>query len=338
MRSVGAFTTRGTLNEIALCQSPNKSYETSGGTVLMGNNATCKIVGIGSVHVRYHDGIVRTIIEVRHVPVDTGVTSPDLKKNLISLGTLDKQGYKYMSERGTMKVTKGSLVMLKAKLGDGLYTLAGTTIISSKSRKRSASSMASTLAGEVLDYIHSYLWGLSKLPSKGERGSWIARHKTVRHIPQQNRVAERMNITLLGKARWMLLQTKMSKVIWAEAVHTASHIVNRSPASVIDFKTPNEVWLVSKDVTFDESFILDPCKVYVEFSRNENNEKVELLMELTKEQDQETQIDESKMQILKNLLSMNHTQLRREAAEEQIKDLEPYSYVEDTSCKDVAQW
>ena len=30
------------------------SYETSRGTVLMGNNATCKIVGIGSVHVRCH--------------------------------------------------------------------------------------------------------------------------------------------------------------------------------------------------------------------------------------------------------------------------------------------
>ncbi|KAH0664726.1 hypothetical protein KY285_025932 [Solanum tuberosum] len=37
------------------------SYETSGGTVLMGNNATCKIVGIGSVRVRCHNGIVRTI-------------------------------------------------------------------------------------------------------------------------------------------------------------------------------------------------------------------------------------------------------------------------------------
>ncbi|KAH0712532.1 hypothetical protein KY289_008491 [Solanum tuberosum] len=67
-----------------------RSYETSRGTVLMGNNATCKIVGIGSIHVRCHDGTVRTIIEVRRVP--------DLKKNLISLGTLDKQVYKYMSK------------------------------------------------------------------------------------------------------------------------------------------------------------------------------------------------------------------------------------------------
>uniref|UniRef100_A0A0V0GVZ3 Putative ovule protein n=1 Tax=Solanum chacoense TaxID=4108 RepID=A0A0V0GVZ3_SOLCH len=51
-----------------------------------------------------------------------------------------------------------------------------------------------------------------------------------------------MNKTLLEKARCILLQTKMSKVFWVEAVHTASHIVNRSPASAIDFKTLNEVW------------------------------------------------------------------------------------------------
>ena len=65
----------------------------------MGNNASSKIVGIGSVRVRCHDGIVRTITEVRHIP--------DEKKNLISLVTFDKQGYKYMFEGGNMKVTKG---------------------------------------------------------------------------------------------------------------------------------------------------------------------------------------------------------------------------------------
>ena len=147
----------------------------------------------------------------------------------------------------------------------------------------------------------------------------------------------------------MLLQVKMSKVFWAEAVHTTSHIVNRSLASAIDFKTSykfcsgepsnysyfrifgcpayyhvNEsklesrakkvifvvyvngvkgykVWylsllkfVVSGNITFDESSILDPLNVYVELSRNENNEMGEIPMDLTKERDQETQIDESK--------------------------------------------
>lgn len=34
-----------------------------------------------------------------------------------------------MSKRGTIKVTKSSLVMLKATLDDGLYTLAESTIV-----------------------------------------------------------------------------------------------------------------------------------------------------------------------------------------------------------------
>ncbi|KAH0678662.1 hypothetical protein KY284_019747 [Solanum tuberosum] len=188
------------------------SYEISGGTVLMGNNATCKIIGIGSVRVRCHDGTMRTITEVRHVP--------DLKKNLISLGTFDKQGNKYTSEGGTMKVTKGSLVMLKAKLEDGLYTLARSTIIGSVNastkqlsnndkakiwhmrlghmsarelemlsnrnllngekistlefcehcvlgkQKKVSFSTGKHKTGGVLDYLHSDLWGPSKLPSK----------------------------------------------------------------------------------------------------------------------------------------------------------------------------
>ena len=51
------------------------------------------------------------------------------------------------------------------------------------------------------------------------------------------------------------------------------------------------------------------------------------------------------MKILKNLLPMNHNRARKSyighafiAAEEEIKDLEPSSYIEANSCKDVAQW
>ncbi|KAH0632801.1 hypothetical protein KY284_035587 [Solanum tuberosum] len=103
---------KGHFDKIALCRSPKKRRVHP----LLSN-------WYWSVRVRCHDGTVRTITEVHHVP--------DLKKNLITLGTLDKQGYKYMSEGGTIKVTKGSLVMLKAKLEDGLYTLARSTIIGS---------------------------------------------------------------------------------------------------------------------------------------------------------------------------------------------------------------
>ena len=71
----------------------------------MGNNAPRKIVGIGTVIIKMFDGVVRTLGDVRHVP--------DLKKNLISLSTLDAKRYKYTGEGGVVKVSKGSLVMMK---------------------------------------------------------------------------------------------------------------------------------------------------------------------------------------------------------------------------------
>ena len=70
----------------------------------------------------------------------------------------------------------------------------------------------------------------------------IVRHCTVRYTPQQNGVVERMNMTLLERARCMLSNVGLSKCFWAEAVNTACYLVNRSPSTAIDFKTPEEVW------------------------------------------------------------------------------------------------
>ena len=47
------------------------------GSVLTGNDAVCKTVGIGNICMRMFDGQVRTLMNVRQVP--------DLKKNLLSL-------------------------------------------------------------------------------------------------------------------------------------------------------------------------------------------------------------------------------------------------------------
>ena len=59
----------------------------------MGHDSQCKILGIGSIKIRMHDE--RVLDKVRHVL--------KLKKNLISLGTLDKSGYKYYSGREMLK-------------------------------------------------------------------------------------------------------------------------------------------------------------------------------------------------------------------------------------------
>ena len=74
----------------------------NGGSVKMGDDSPYRIVGIGSVQIETHNGIIRTSTDVRHIP--------DMRKNLISLSTLDGKGYKYSSGDGVLKVSKALLL------------------------------------------------------------------------------------------------------------------------------------------------------------------------------------------------------------------------------------
>ena len=68
------------------------------------------------------------------------------------------------------------------------------------------------------------------------------RHElTVPKTPQQNGVAERLNRTLVETARSMLLDAKLPKQFWAEAISTAVYLKNRSPSKALNM-TPYEVW------------------------------------------------------------------------------------------------
>nr|CAJ86192.1 H0306F03.15 [Oryza sativa] len=331
------------------------TYEVvQGGTVLMGDDTPCEVAGIGTVQIKMFDGCIRTLSDVRHIP--------NLKRSLISLCTLDCKGYKYSGGDGILKVTKGSLVVMKADIKSAnLYHLQGTTILGnvatvSDSLSNSDAtnlwhmrlghmseiglaelSMRGLLDGQsigklkfcehcifgkhkrvkfntsthttegILDYVHSDLWGPARKTSFGgarymmtivndySRKVWpyflkhkyqafnvfkewktmverqterkvkilrtdngmefcskifksycksegIMRHYTVPHTPQQNGVAERMNRTIISKARCMLSNAGLPKQFWAEAVSTACYLINRSPGYAIDKKTPIKVW------------------------------------------------------------------------------------------------
>ena len=98
------------------------SYESvHKGMILMGNNASCKVAGIGIVHIKLFDGVVRTLGDVRHVL--------DLKRNLISLSTLDAKGYNYTGEGGVLKSSKGALVVMKGHQKTAmLYVMQGSPV------------------------------------------------------------------------------------------------------------------------------------------------------------------------------------------------------------------
>jgi histone deacetylase 1/2 len=62
----------------------------------------------------------------------------------------------------------------------------------------------------------------------------IKSETTVPYTPQQNGKAERLNRTLLDKARPMLAEYGLSKSLWGEAIATANYLRNRSPMSTKD--------------------------------------------------------------------------------------------------------
>ncbi|CAL2259854.1 unnamed protein product [Prunus armeniaca] len=94
----------------------------SNGEVLMGDDSSCPVKGIGTVQIRMFDGMIRVLGNVRYVP--------RLRKNLISLGTLDEAGYGYESKKRRVRVAKGSLVVMRGDLQPNkLYKLIGTTIV-----------------------------------------------------------------------------------------------------------------------------------------------------------------------------------------------------------------
>ncbi|KAG8501656.1 hypothetical protein CXB51_004770 [Gossypium anomalum] len=106
--------------------SPNRDWFTTyeivpEGVVLMRNNASYKIIGVGTIKVKMFDGVVRTLSDVRHVP--------ELKRNLILLSTLDSKGYRYTAESWVLKISKGSLVVMKGQRKTAkLYVLQGSTV------------------------------------------------------------------------------------------------------------------------------------------------------------------------------------------------------------------
>lgn len=88
--------------------------------MIIRNNKSCKILRIGSVRLKLHDGMERVLKEVRYIP--------ELKRNLISLGMMDRSGCTFKSESGTLKISRGALVVMKGVIKNGLYTLIGKTV------------------------------------------------------------------------------------------------------------------------------------------------------------------------------------------------------------------
>jgi len=63
----------------------------------MGDDRPCNMKGIGTVHIKMFDGMVRELKDVRYVP--------QLKKNLIYVGALEALGLEIFIGDGVLKMT-----------------------------------------------------------------------------------------------------------------------------------------------------------------------------------------------------------------------------------------
>ncbi|GKA84230.1 retrovirus-related pol polyprotein from transposon TNT 1-94 [Tanacetum coccineum] len=95
--------------------------ECDGGSVQLGDNRECKIRGIRKVRIQLRDRSSFVLHNVRYIP--------ELKRNLISLGTLEKEGYTVKLHLGKVKVINGSRVILSRIRRDNyVYSLDGRSM------------------------------------------------------------------------------------------------------------------------------------------------------------------------------------------------------------------
>lgn len=142
--------------------TPNRSLfttfqELDAARVLMGNNASCQVKEIDNVKLMLHDRTTKKLADVRFIP--------ESKRNLISLGTLDAHGFSFKAMNGILKIMKGSLMIMKVEIKNGLYILQGN----------SYSGLAVVTSPKIKD--HSSPWhrrlahvsekGLAKLGKRG---------------------------------------------------------------------------------------------------------------------------------------------------------------------------
>uniref|UniRef100_A0A2N9J6E7 Uncharacterized protein n=1 Tax=Fagus sylvatica TaxID=28930 RepID=A0A2N9J6E7_FAGSY len=208
------------------------TYKPYNSIVIMGNDATCSVIEIGTVKIKMFDGVVRVFEDVRHIL--------DLRKTLISLGVLDDLGYSYSSKGGVMKITKGEVAVItptKSSTDDtkfwhmrlghinerGMLELHKRNLLKGMKtckldfckycgkQPRVSFKTGSHTSKGVLDYVHSHVWGPVSVSSHS------GAHYFISFIDDYSR-----------------------KVFWAEAVNTASFIINISPATNNDFNILQE--------------------------------------------------------------------------------------------------
>ncbi|CAL9020948.1 unnamed protein product, partial [Prunus brigantina] len=129
------------------------TYEVDyGGDVVMGDSSICRVEGTSTIKVKMYDSVDRKLGMVSYIP--------KLKKNLISLGSFDKNDYSYKVMGRKLIISKGSLVVMKGEIQHNcLYPLFLQICTMGKQSKVTFKQQdKENRSTGVLDYIRSDVW------------------------------------------------------------------------------------------------------------------------------------------------------------------------------------
>ncbi|KAL6315051.1 hypothetical protein AAG906_030898 [Vitis piasezkii] len=182
---------------------------------------------------------------------------PDLRKNLISLGTLDYNEFSYKSTSGVMKVSKGGVAIVESasdnivlwhmRLGHmgerGMMELHKRNLLKGIKTLRVASLGENMYFVSFTDDYSLKVW------------VYFMRHKSKTFAKFKVWKAEVENQTwrkikcLKSDNGIEYIDSKftefLEKKFWAEVVNMACYLINRSPRATLDRKVADEVWTSS---------------------------------------------------------------------------------------------
>ncbi|GJX98102.1 ribonuclease H-like domain-containing protein, partial [Tanacetum coccineum] len=116
-----------------------------------------------------------------------------------------------------------------------------TCVACQKGKQHNASCKAKTVSSisQPLQLLHMDDFSRDFIEFCGSKG--IKREYSNARTPQQNKVAERKNTTLIEAARTMLADSFLPNTFWVEAVSTACYVLNRVLVTKPQNKTPYEL-------------------------------------------------------------------------------------------------
>ncbi|XP_046977607.1 uncharacterized protein LOC124543428 [Vanessa cardui] len=200
--------------------------------IKVANSEAIPVQSMGKVNIQTKLNKDEHRIQVRNV-----LFIPKLTTNLLSISQLTKSGCKVEFTNTGCNIYNGNKnLVATARLMDNMFKL---NVVSGNAYAVTDL----TTWHKRMDHLN--MADVKRLPFCTE-ASGIKHQTSTPYTPEQNGVAERMNRTLVERAKCMLFEAKLQKSFWAEAVATAAYIINRSPSRVLAETTPYEKWTGKK--------------------------------------------------------------------------------------------